>query len=61
MDNDNTGAPPPPCKRLLARWKDEGDRMMGGRWRKKGMRPHPPQPYEPLLIGWITGANGDKG
>ena len=49
------------CEHLLARWKDEGDGMMGGRWGKKGTRPHLPQPYEPLLIGWIMSANGDKG
>jgi len=39
-----------------------GTSTMRGRQGKKGMRPHlAPSPTSPCLIGWITGANGDKG
>jgi len=38
-----------------------GTTTMRGRWGKKGMRLHPPQPYKPLLVGWITGANSNEG
>jgi len=46
-------------------WDRNGEQggitMMRGRQGKKGTRLHPPQPYEPLLVRWITDANGNKG
>jgi len=41
--------------------EQRGTSTMRGRQGKKGTRLHSPQPYKPLLIGWITGANSDKG